>query len=77
MTHDPKPYDPIGAPMAGGERPEPALPANVVPLPERPEVSRVSDEDAAYAELIAFIAANKDDDTECKFLPPDAFAEGR
>ncbi|MEQ1731594.1 MAG: hypothetical protein ABL982_24750 [Vicinamibacterales bacterium] len=77
MSHEPKSYDPFGAPMVGGERPEPELPSNVVPLPKRPEVSRVSDEVAAYAELIAFIAANKDEDTECNFLPPETFAEGR
>lgn len=81
------PYEPTGEPMVDGERPEPALPpvtsqnaapaSNVVPLPARADISRASDEDAAYKELIAFIAANKDDDTACSFLPVAEFSEGR
>jgi len=77
MTTSHIPYEPTGQPMVDGERPEPALPNNVVPLPARAEISRSSDEDAAYKELIAFIAANKDEDTACSFLPVAEFSEGR
>ncbi|NOU06019.1 MAG: hypothetical protein HOO99_07535 [Hyphomicrobiaceae bacterium] len=75
MTSTPLPYQPQGAPMVDGERAEPTLPSNVVALP-RGDASRGSDDDAAYKELIAFIAEFKDDDTECNHLTPEDFSEG-
>lgn len=76
MQGPPKPYNPIGAPMVEGQRDEDNPPSNVVPIRPADGV-RADDEDAAYAELIAFIQAEKDVDTDVSFLPAATFAEGR
>ncbi len=75
MTNTPLPYQPHGEPMVDGERAEPTLSSNVVVLP-RGDAAGGSD-DAAYKELIEFIAKFKDDDTECSHLTPEDFLEGR